>query len=957
MRDTYTMKKRMIAMILCFAMIATYLPGMIYRANAASGNKTVDPATIHGWKQYFGSDVMSTEYTGGVWTDKSVFASFADYMSAEGVENFVGPNGTAVPREVMQMLATDPENFLIALSAITANKSIQGSASTPMDTVFVMDISGSMQGSNAVAMVQATNEAIHTLLKQNSNNRVAVILYSGNHDYGNSATTTASMLLPLASYTTTDTMTVGDKTIPAYLTISGSGSNQTIYVAASVDNGSAEDSKSVQGGTYIQNGLYQAWNAFSAVSDTKVAEGQLQAGVQRTPVLVLMGDGAPTAATTSYNNVGTSNLGDGSGTSDRMAFLTQLTAAWVRSKIAAHYNTQPLFYTLGFGVNNNSQAVSVLNPANSSNNLSNYWSKYLAGTNGQNVSIVSGYSSWSVYKDALVTEKNYVDKCWMTSDAAGIVGAFEEIVNTIVLQAEQHSTLVEVEQGPNMSGYITFEDELGELIEVKAIKGLSIGNIIFTGAEMAKGFTVEKMGTAEEPTAYGDEFIRTVKERLGIDTATAHNLVQNAYVAGQLNYTSATEYSNYIGWYADADGNYLGFWQESYGMENAPDGAVYINKSYGYMGTQTDEATASDMMHVVVMVHTRISDGHQTIVYKIPASLIPSVTYHIEVNGNDPTQIKSITREGADPMRLLAEVGLREEINAVNLKEKIAQHIAKGGHVHENADGSYTFYTNLWGYGDGGEVNYDEPLTHQVTESHFHPALENERYYHVKDAVVYSNASGTVYTGTAAPTGEGYYYARNYYEVVNGKAVYTTKYAPLAAETLEKAARGAEGWYIPAGTPQQLARFATAKTQNETGTLAYAWNPVTIYDESGYDSYAFLGNNGSFTIAPAQGIAIHKTVTQAVEGAPTEFTFRVTLNRTVQNPIITDADGNPLPGAATVDGNVISVKIKADETVVITGIPTGTAYTVEEVLTGHYTATILAVPALCRPTPLPILRL
>ena len=64
MRNTYTMKKRMIAMILCFAMIATYLPGMIYRVNAASGNKKVDPATIHGWTQYFGSDVMSTEYTG-----------------------------------------------------------------------------------------------------------------------------------------------------------------------------------------------------------------------------------------------------------------------------------------------------------------------------------------------------------------------------------------------------------------------------------------------------------------------------------------------------------------------------------------------------------------------------------------------------------------------------------------------------------------------------------------------------------------------------------------------------------------------------------------------------------------------------------------------------------------------------------------------------------------------------
>ena len=938
MRKTYTIEKRFVALLLCVAMVLAYLPCLVSIAAAAPTDcKIVDPYTIHDWQQYFGTDVMSTEYTGGVWTDKSVFKSFADYQSAEGVNAFISPVGNPLSNEVMQMLATDPENFLIALSAITANKSVSGSSSSPLDTILVLDVSGSMQGNNATAVVQATNEAIETLLEQNTNNRIGVVLYSGNHSQGSSNTSTASVLLPLGRYTTTNTMNVdSNKTIPAYLTISGSGNSQTVSVASSVNNGNASDSKTVRGGTYIQNGLYQAWQQFEAVTDTKVPEGQVQAGAQRTPVVILMSDGAPTAATTSYNNVQTSNMGNGSSTNDRIAFVTQLTAAWVRGKIGSHYKTTPLFYTLGVGTGNSSEATSVLNPAGSNETLEDYWDNFLAGTNWQN-------NSWSVYKDANVTAKNYVDNYWLANNASGLIDAFEKIVNTIVLQAEQHSTLVEAEQGADLSGYVTFEDELGELIDVKAIKGLAIGNMIFTGAEMAKDFNTQNMGTVEEPTAYGDEFIRTVKERLGITTtAVAQQLVQNAYLAKQLNYTSPTEYSNYIGWYADEDGNYLGFWQESdgYGTEAAPEGAAYINKSYGYLGAQNASTEASDMMHVVVMVHTRISDGHQTIVYKIPASLIPTVTYHIELGSNDPADVKSITRDAAEPMRLLVEVGLRDEINAVNLEQKIAEHVAKGGHVHKNADGTYTFYTNRWGDGDGGEVNYDEPLSHLVTESHFHPALENDRYYHVVDDLVYSDANGTVYNGSTAPAGDGYYFARNYYEVVGGTAKYTTKYAPLAAVSLEKAQKGADGWFIPAGTPHQLARFANTKTSNTTGTLNYSWNPVILHDNAGYNSYTFLGNNGSVTIAPAQGIALTKTVTETVPGAPEVFTFTVTLSQAVVSPAITDTEGNPLTGVATVNGNVITVELKADETVVITGIPTGTTYTVAEEVTGHYTASI-----------------
>lgn len=945
MRKTYSLGKRLLAFAVTLALVLTFMPRVALNANAAvevadmvSGSKKVDPYTIHNWKQYF--DIMSTEYTGGVWTDKSVFNSFSEYLAAEGVTGFVGPNGSAVSNDVMAMLGTDDANFLIAMSAMTANKSISGSSSTPMDNMLVLDVSGSMQGNNAVAMVEATNRAIKTLLDQNVNNRVGVILYSGNHQQGNSQTNTASLLLPLGRYTTTNTMNVDGGTIPAYLTISGSGNNQTVRVANSVDNGTAANEKTVRGGTYIQNGLYQAWEQFADVTDVKVPAGQPQAGTQRTPVIILMSDGAPTAATSSYNNVQTSNVGNGMNTNDRMGFLTQLTAAYVRGKVQEKYGTAPKFYTLGVGTGNDNIATSVLNPAGSSNTLTGYWTTFMNGTTGENVRV----NNWSIYKDAAVAGKNYVDQYWLTNNADGLINAFNEIVNTIVLESEHYSTLVDISQGAHLSGYVTFEDELGQLMEVKSVKGMVMGDTVFTGAELAKGMTSGVLGTVDGPTAAGDELVRTIKERMGItETSVAQTLIDNAYNAGQLSYTSATEYSNYIGWYADADGNYLGFWQESdgYTAENAPEGAAYINKSYGYLGAPlTQDGAGSDMMHIVVMVHTEIATGHQSVVYKIPASLLPSVTYHVELNGEDITDPTSLTRDDADPIRLLFEVGLRSDINTVNLEQKIAEHEAKGGHVHENADGTYSFYTNSWGSGDGNHnVNYDEPLTHLVAESHFHPSLENERYYHVADDLVYSDQNGTVYSGASAPTGQ-MYFARPYYEMDGGNVRYTVEYAPINATVLVQAQKGDNGWYIPEGTAHSLTRFAQTKTENTTDTLNYSWNPVILHDSEGYHSYTFMGNNGTFRLAPAQGISLHKTVTREVSGAPDTFQFKVTLSQAVADLKVTDTDGDPLENVHTVSGNVITVNIQKDQTVVITGIPTGVTYTVEEVANGYYTPVI-----------------
>ena len=924
------------ALVLVLGMVpATGVTAAAETAPVTLGDRVADNNTMNNWQNYFGPNVMSTEFAGGVWTDKSVFTD-ADAFRAE-------------------ITMDDPQNnFLIALSAIAANEQIVGYSSTPVDVMLVLDVSGSMEsGGKATAMVQATNRAIDSLFTQNSNNRVGVVLYSGNASTGqNAGTNTATVILPLDRYTTTSTQTVRENgknvTYPAYFTLSGN----SISVASGVRNSANNKptgSKSVSGGTYIQNGLYKAWDEFSKVTDTKVPAGSIQSGAQRTPVMVLMSDGQPTLATAAYNNVGSSQSSYGNGTegstSWQTVFLTQLTAAFVKGKMQSHYNTKPMFYTLGLGTGNSGYATAVLNPANTSNDLNNYWNRFFNNTPDSNGNVNCGTdrNSWSIYKDSNVTSRYYSDYYGLASDTTAFLAEFQKIVDDISLSTAGHVTLVG-SKGEDLSGYITFADELGCFMEVKDVKGLVMGTNLYTGHNLAA--LLNEMGTLENPTDYANEFVNSVVERLGISLADAWALLGAAYADGQLFFDNKgtaseadDEYSNFVGWYSDDAGTYKGFWDKDTGItaQGAPEGATWINRSYIYVG----DANASDMMHVVVRVCTHIQSGMQVVQYKIPASLIPKVTYEVELNGQDPTDMKSITRKAADPLRLVYEVGLRSDINSVSVHE-VTQNLPEGVHVHKHEDGTYEFYTNLWGSGVEGEtVDYNDPLSHQVAQSHFHPAEGNGRYYYTMDVPVYVRQGNgyALYTGTAAPSGSGYYHQYHYYTAQG----YQTEYLPVSEATLRMVAgngRQDDGsWYIPQDTVfQQIDRFHMAKDENITGTLEYYDYPVVVRQSDIYDVYAFLGNNGKLVLEPAQGIRLTKQVEEAVEGAPTTFNFTVTLSQAVEDPVITDTAGNVLTEGWSVSGNKILVSLAAGQTVCITGLPTGVTYTVEEEATRYYQA-------------------
>ncbi len=966
--------KRALCVLLGLVLAATYLPVSQTKAatvqqplNIIAGSKKADANSII-WEDFFGPDVMHTEFAGAVWTDKSVFAEETDLLPGVTLD--------------------DNNNFLVALSALASNVYITGYTTSPTDTMLVLDLSASMVDktydvgyirsgeryhlasgidmSLMEAMVKAANDTIAALMKQNSNNRVGVVLYSGNI-----SADSAIVVLPLGRYTGVN---------GAYLTLDAEYTTSTLYTydgntrwwasvgqsepyvdSASAVSVSVADtlkteegaavadlSKVVEGGTYTQNGLLKAMNEFLAVTDTIVPEGKPQAGAERMPVIALMSAGAPTIATTSYTSVGNANTGDGTTTNDTITFLTQLTAAYVRGMVAQKYQESAsddenvLFMTLGLGTEYNAAATQTLYPNGSSNNLRSYWNTYLAANDGAVVTAIGENNTLSLTRNSAVEAMNYVDKYFYASDAEGLSASFAKILNQIQQKAESYSTLVEGD-GANFSGYVTFEDVLGEMMQVHDVKGILMndgkgGQVLYTGKGVAKSINEGALGSQSTPTERGDELIRTVKERIpGITTPQAQRLISWAYLDEQLYYVDDTHWSNYIGWYADAQGNYVGFWDKDTGYENAPAGAVYANRSYGYLGDQDN----TDMMHVVVLVRTELATRKQTVYFKIPAALLPTVQYKVTLNPDDATKVDALVREGDIPMQLVFEAGLRSDVNAVNLEQKIAEHVAAGGHIHRNSDGTVNFYTNEWAVGNdtnqNGIPDPEEVETAKVTESHFHPAMDNTRYYYTEDTPIL-DASGNQITDPNAVLSGTYHIDHYYYNQTQRISTERT----VAAETI-KAAKYIDGrWVIPGGTMfRELTRLRVMKEDNATSTLDYSRFSATFAAVGKQDVYSFLGNNGTFTVAPATGITLRQEISGEIAN-DTQFTYQISLSDipdgTQAAPKLTDANGENISGVSMSeyrDGQ-FTLTMPAGITAYISGIPAGAQVQIAEQVDGDY---------------------
>ncbi len=942
------LSNRLLSIVLCIALLLGILPAMLPTASAAAadGTRTSDPSTMDGWKDFFlptdGS--LNTENAGGVWTDKSVFTDASAFA------------GTGITMD-----RTD--GFLVALSTIASNMSITGMSHVPTDTILVLDVSGSMndnENNNDVAeeLVEAANTSVHTLLTANTFNRVGIVLYSSSSNGGSASV----VLLPLGRYTTGD-----DHQYISYTVTGNRNTTETVSLDANtVIEGTttrpSSTSKEVVGGTFIQNGLHLAKEQFVATTNETTVTDPTLGTLKRKPVLVLMSDGAPTYGSSSFTSPTSSNMGTGSRSTAGLGFVTQLTAAYIKNRIEEKYSTDCLFYTLGLGTGNDTVATSVLDPDNSSSAVNSFWTQYDAAAVGGTVQVQNrdrenNLSAQYVTKIEEALSKSYVDRYFDSSDYTGTSGsgslaealknAFAAIVDDIQLQSKYYPTLIS--DSEELSGYISFVDRIGQYMDVTDVKGILINNILYSGADLAQNFASGSnggaLGTVTNPTALGDEMVWAVQARLGIATADeARTLIGLAYQYGQLSYTSSTEFSNYIGWYANAQGQFLGFWHE--GITTMPDPSdptltdetrpAYIIKSYGYLGAVDEEhgVSASDMMYATVQLREDILTGEQTVAFAIPAALIPIVTYNVTLDGAG--NLSDLTATGAtEPIRLVYEVALDDAINEFTLTDLVSsEYLAQ----HTAADGSVSFYTNQ--YEVDNSTGYDKVNTY----SYFNPSRQNDKYYYLEDAPVFTDTSGTLYTGTAQPSGVMYRRYKVYTK--NGNTLDTvTVYRRLsdAALATTRQTEGSNTWYIPQGNVHvNLDGYLVSKTQNTTGTLPYANVPFVdasnhSVDDLGYNFIigATLGNNGKLSVTPTTGIRITKEMAADATAPDAPFTFTLTNVTNPQDNAAYPAyripvSGEPIEFTVSFTAGTATVELAPGEILYIGGMTAGQTILIEE---------------------------
>lgn len=227
--------------------------------------RTADTGTT---QEYTLGDEDSTQYDGRVWVDKSV--------SAEDKVTF-GSN-----------VVTNESDFLVTYSALATSTSVQGG--TPVDVVFVLDLSASMcwgtqaqtvttkEDSRIKAMVDALNENISILAQANSENRIGVAVFNG----------TGRVLMGLTRVK--DFHPIQND---PYFTLSYfSGTNGRDDGHATVTCNMNGETANTAGGTNVQAGLYQGMKLLANETNTTFTVDEQT--VTRIPNVVVMSDGAPT---------------------------------------------------------------------------------------------------------------------------------------------------------------------------------------------------------------------------------------------------------------------------------------------------------------------------------------------------------------------------------------------------------------------------------------------------------------------------------------------------------------------------------------------------------------------------------------------------------------------------------------------------------------------------------------
>lgn len=477
-------RRRILSGVLAVLLVVALAVGLMPNEQVYAAERTSDGNTTGSYAQNLG-DNSSTRYAGRVWTDKTVYTEDATFTG-----------------DVGDVTVQNDSDFLVAYSALATTQNITGKSSVPVDVVFVIDHSNSMDNSvgggsgqdRLEATVEAVNTSIKSIMDSHPDSRIAVVTYDDR----------ANVLLPLDHYSSNN-----NQYVEIHKNWYGNNDNDQIDTVDGLTNSRGEiyfnSVSRNSGGTNIHMGVDAGMDILKNATD--IGEGVSK----HVPALILLSDGAATYSGGNNSNwwEPSGTAGDGSSTTNAHALKVAMNAQYNKQQVNQHYevddpesSTACKIYTIGMGIEQLSgdqhrRAQIALNPGahltdnnDVANAIKDAWDWYI---NGKEVTSgpwwnptteitytpeLNGYT-FEHPQTGDISTIAYNDGYYSAENADDVANVFDDITSDIVSSSAQAPTQIEGGD-PLHSGYLTYTDPIGEYMEVKDIKSIIYGGQQFT---------------------------------------------------------------------------------------------------------------------------------------------------------------------------------------------------------------------------------------------------------------------------------------------------------------------------------------------------------------------------------------------------------------------------------------------------------------------------------------------
>ncbi len=896
-----------ICIVLTSANITAFAADPATDTRAGQHVAVADPGTAHSFETILGTDKDGNRYAGRLWVDKSVYTDGQTAVL----------NTTDVEGATFDVSLQDDEAFQVIFSVLgTSMTTTTTSSSTgPMDVVLVLDSSGSMTSSTGgktrfQRVIEASNRLIDDLLVA-ANVRLGIVSYNAE----------SHMILGLNSYTNGVTLSVNSY-------------NMNGGVIRAVDDSGRElgRDEGMDSGTNLQAGIDRGMNMLATATNVS----------GRKPILIVLTDGAANhAVTDNWYNVSAGSVRNGGDAGAGVTLSTLLNAAYNKARIEDNYKTPAVVYGVSVDLSANNAAHALMNPGSQTNgfnrnnrnsDIANAYSYYLQWADGRNVSFSSS-GNWkfnqlptnaTVSRADVIANINYVDHYYDVS-GVDLENAFEQIYEELTSGAFNpitDSTTVVGGTGANDAPLI-YVDNIGQYMEVKEIQAVTLFGSSYGVTKNRDGTYTVQAGTGTNPTTneawdtsrdikisvtedtdgsqklevkINQEILPIILEQVvsntvgDVTTATITELLQRPlrvfYTVGLdtdiLLPTGDIDLTKIDETYPYKDGETITFYSNEFGVLNTEDADTDGIVDYGdaHVGFKPSDVNryyyhpANQGVFTAVArkdgAPVRWEEGEYGVLYEENTYNFTYLTYEDYATYNGMAADQQVytyvtfyrpTPSALDAASAAEEVTYLVYTNWGDLKESIAFYDYNAGtYINYKADGN-TYTTGDTGY-----------------------AMPEDKIESVLAAYMRANRNADI----RAMLGVG--------------SLRTSRFHNMIVEKEENNTKTAQVRYAPQYTHD------TAEQHN------------------GNDVVVWLGNNGRLTMTANTGIALTKSVTEAIGNANDRYALTVTIPSNVTaTPVVKDASGNNITASvSTYLNRVLTVNIKAGETVYISGIPAGT---------------------------------